>query len=402
MKLRKNLKSLHNTIHKSKVSKILFYIFYECFIFIIFIILILLIIKFLYKYISNYIKNYLFYQKLTDIYFDIHNESTFNYNFCKDDFVIIDNEQKKKLIINYTKLEDNLLILKMKDEFSKETILKINLDNYVILNENDIEIKNFKYISNKPYHINFDMDYHYIEPSKNNIELTNLLRDENTNIIDSIYNIKSLISVETLNKLKDYLINLLYFNQKKTDIKLKYKGSNIVNNLEDLPDRLFRGNLFSYQDDIYFNEYEMIHKNFNNLEENNIYNVINRCNQYNFFSIMTNICTNKYKFKDYEIIKKFLSLLYPSASLFFEEVIYLMINNNDIYISSKVKKSKYKNNRLLLLNFNIILYILNNSVHSFIRLLYNYYDGICCFYNDKLLYVKLLNKKEKKNFYNKI
>lgn len=224
--------------------------------------------------------------------------------------------------------------------------------------------------------------------------------------------------------IRKWFLNLLTKNFMDSDVcnlKLKYCGSKEIDDLNS-NDIVFRGIYFEYNDKIYKNEYTITSKNFDkfcgkeilvyNQEEKNllIEEVINHSNQPNLFLILIKGCINMSSF---EIDKKFIDLLsffFPQMNIFIEEIISIFMENKEIYTSKKIEIKKdidskdieYKKNKLLLLDYNVILYILSNSTDNFLRIVYNNYHGICYFDKSKLIYVKLRNKEEKKKIYNVI
>lgn len=396
-------------------------IFYQFFIFILFILALFILLLLVYKsVIPKYVKDVLFDHKLTDIYYDEKKERNFNYHFRVNDFIIINNNLDNKFKINDIKSKKNNIFVITIQNKNKTKKIEIDLDKNEITDNNE-KINNFKYISNKPYHIPFYIEYIFIKENSTHFDEFKLNIDKieesstETNYIDflkNFFNQNKKDSIEKLLKIKDNLINLLYFDRETYNIKLNYQGSKKIDNIKDLNENiLFRGNLFFYNNEIFMNEYEIVNKNFKNNEnfknnKNNVNDIINKCSQFNLFLIITKTCINIYKFKDFKKIIKMISFYFPTVNNFINEIINIFIINNNIYTSKKIdinNNSVNKNdNRLLLLNYNVILWILHNSLDSFIRLLYNYYSGICYLHHEKLIYIKFEEKNNKKHFYNKI
>lgn len=239
---------------------------------------------------------------------------------------------------------------------------------------------------------------------------------EGFSMLDNIfYNFES---AETKNMILNLLTNN-FFDSDVCNLKLKYSGSKEYTNEHDYTNNIvFRGIYFEHDNKIYRNEYEIISKNFEqfcskeilkyNQKESQmnllIKNIINNSNQPNLFMILIKACINMSSFKINEKFINLLSFFFPQINFFIEEIILMVMENKDIYTSKKinVKKEKELNKRkkLLLLDYNIILYILSNSTDDFIRIVYKNYYGICYFDKNKLIYIKLNNKEEKKKIYN--
>lgn len=402
-----------NKSDQNKFGKIIINIFYQFFVLILFILVILILLYFLYRYAKNYIKNKLFEHKLTDIYINSEQERKFNYNFRINDYIVLDNNLNDKFKINEIDTKEKEIIIKTNNNKS----FTIDLENYEIKDSNnDNLINNFKYISREPYYISFYIEYIFI---KNKIEYFERfqksvqdIRPSPLNYIDYIKNFFNQNDAkDIINKIKDDLIYLLYFDIETSNIKLDYKGSKKVDITQLRNDKMFRGNLFFHDDELYQNDYEIVNKKYDSKRHDsniNVLDIINECSQFNLFLIMTKTCVNIYKFKNYQKVIQMLSIFFPTMNSFLNEFMELFITNNEVYTSRKIDiidddfKLDGKNKRLLLLNYNIIFWILHNSIDSFIRLLYNYYDGICYIHNQKLLYIYLQNKEEKKALYNKI
>lgn len=404
------MKSKKKNINKT-FGKILLNILYQFFVLILFIFIFCIILYFLYRYAKNYLKNKLFEHKLTDIYINSQKERKFNYNFRINDYIVLDNRLNNKYIINEIDTREKEIIIKLNNNKS----ITINLENYEIKNNDNVPIENFKYISREPYYISFYIEYIFIT-NKNEYfdkfkqKVKNITYNAGINYIEYIKNFFNKNDAkDIINNIKDELIYLLYFDMETSNIKLNYKGSKKVDITKLTDNKMFRGNLFFYNDELYQNEYEIINKKYNTEDkELSLIKIINQCSQFNLFLIMTKTCVNIYKFKNYEKVIQILSVFFPTMNSFLNEFMNLFITDNEVYTSKDFDREykdinkNNKNKRLLLLNYNIIAWILHNSIDSFIRLLYNYYDGICYLYNDKLLYIYLKNKEKKKDFYNKI
>lgn len=394
--------------------KIISTILLKIILFIFFTIFMIILLFYLYRILKRYIKNKLFTYKLTDIFIDKAKERKFNYNFRINDYVVINNNLTSKYKINKIDLEESNINLTTSTDNNNEKMFKINLDTFKITSNNN-NIENFKYISKEPYHIPFYMEYIFIKDKKEHLEefKKDVLDLDNTPGMNYIKYTQNFFSegnvIENINKIKDHIISTLYFDKDTSNVKLKYKGSKSFK-LQSV-DKMFRGNLFLFNDIVYKNEYEIIYTKYPKENTPNLINVndiINKCSQFNFFLIITKSCINIYKFNNYEKIIQLLSIYFPNINSVLNEFMSLFMNNNQIYTAEEKMLNEIKENnsnriRLLLINYNIIFWIFNNSIDSFIRLLYNYYDGICYISNNnKILYIKLKNKDDKKAFYNKI
>lgn len=393
--------------------KIISTILLKIILFIFFTIFLIVLLFYLYRILKRYIKNKLFTYKLTDIFIDVSKERKFNYNFRINDYIVTDNNLENKYKINKIDLEEGYINLTTSNlDNSSERKFKIQLDTFKIF-ENYKDITSFKYISKEPYHIPFYMEYIFIKDKEEHLDKfrEDVLDLNNTTTINYIQYTQNFFAEtnvkENIKKIKDHIISTLYFDTDTSNVKLKYKGSKAFKLDSDENKKMFRGNLFLHNNELYKNEYDIIHTKYTkeNTPDLNINDLINECSQFNFFLIITKSCINIYKFNNYEKIIQLLSIYFPNINSVLNEFMNLFMNSNQIYTAEeKMLNEKNSNHiRLLLINYNIIFWIFNNSIDSFIRLLYNYYDGICYISNNnKILYIKLENKDDKKAFYNKI
>lgn len=209
---------------------------------------------------------------------------------------------------------------------------------------------------------------------------------------------------------KDSMINIISKGLYKSEIcnlRFHYQGSKKINNdIYNDNDIVFRGVYYKYNNEFYKNEYKTVSMNLDycDLIQNNYKKIINNTYQPNLlFIFLKSSLTN---ITDYKSFKKSVDVLYffdSKSNIFLKEICEIFLENYEIYTNKYFNEQKSFNNlKLLILDYNIILFILRYSIYDFLRVLYNEYEGICLKINEKIIYVKLKNKEKKKILYNNI